>query len=83
MPLLFTAYGVAFAWYLAHGEPARDVARARRTRPWDTQKREPAYADMLGALRRELWAARLSTKAPRRAPFANLRRLLPLLSRAA
>jgi len=83
VPLLFTAYGIAFAWYLAHGQPLRDVQRARRIRPWDTQKSQPAYADMLGALRRELWASRLSTKAPGGPPFAKLRHLLPLLSRAA
>lgn len=83
VPLIFAAYGIVLAWYLAHGQPAQDVARARRTRPWDTEKREPSYADMLAALRRALWTARISAKAPAGAPSTKWRFLLPLLSSAA
>jgi hypothetical protein len=83
VPLIFITYGVVLVWYLAHGQPERDVARARRARPWDTEKKEPAYADMLAALRRELWTARISAEAPRKAAPAKFRFLLPVLSSAA
>ena len=83
VPLIFITYGIVLVWYLAHGQPAEDVARARRARPWDTAKREPAYADMLGALRRELWTARISADLPRTALAAKIRYLLPALSTAA
>lgn len=83
VPLIFVTYGIVLVWYLAHGQPERDVARARRLRPWDTQKKEPAYADMLAALRRELWSARFSAEAPRKAASAKFRFLLPVLSSAA
>ena len=83
VPLVFAAYGVVLAWYLANGKPAKDVCRARKLRPWDTGKAEPSYADMLAAMRRELWTARISAKAPAGAPSAKWRDLLPLLSSAA
>lgn len=83
VPLIFAAYGIVLAWYLANGQPAQDVARARRTRPWDTEKSEPSYADMLAALRRTLWTSRISANAPAGAPFAKWRFLLPVLSSAA
>jgi hypothetical protein len=76
-------YGIVVAWYLAHGEPARDVARARRTRPWDRSKHDVAFADMLGALRLALWRERISTKVAANQPRRNLRSLLPFLETAA
>lgn len=82
-PLLFITYGVVFAWYLRHGSPARDVARARRLRPWDRQKSEPSFDDMLGALRHALWHKRISEYPSLRAVRANNRALLPLLEAAA
>lgn len=83
VPLIFVTYGIVLVWYLAHGRPAKDVARARRARPWDTGKKEPAYADMLAALRRELWTARISAEAPRRAVPSKFRFPLPVLTSAA
>jgi hypothetical protein len=83
VPLIFSAYGLVLAWYLANGKPAADVARARRARPWDTEKRHPSYADMLAALRRTLWTSRISATAPGQALSAKLRLLLPALSSAA
>lgn len=56
--MIFAVYGIVLAWYLAIGKPAKDLARARRARPWDTLKRKPSYADVRGALRRELGTAR-------------------------
>jgi hypothetical protein len=83
VPLIFTAYGIVLVWYLANGNAQKDVARARKARPWDTQKREPAYGDMLVALRRELWTSRFSSQAPGRAAWAKIRSALPFLSAAA
>ncbi len=59
LPLWLLAYGVTVAWYLAHGDPAADVAYARARAPWYRHKRTPSFRDMLGALRRELFKARL------------------------
>jgi hypothetical protein len=46
-------------WYLHHGQAMADVAGARRRSPWYRHKRQPAFADMLRAARRELWRARI------------------------
>jgi len=83
VPLIFAAYGIVLAWYLKNGTPAADVARARSLRPWDTGKRLPAYADMLAALRRTLWSARISAKVPNGGASAKMRFLLPVLTSAA
>ena len=83
MPLIFVTYGLVVAWYLAHGQPAQDVARARALRPWDRAKSAPAYTDMLSALRRTLWQARLSRKALPKGLRQKLAGLLPALARAA
>jgi len=83
VPLIFVTYGLVVAWYLAHGEPAKDVARARAMRPWDRAKSTPAYTDMLSALRRTLWQARLSRKALPKRLCEKLAGLLPVLVRAA
>jgi len=60
VPFAFLAYGLVFVWYLHHGKPALDTARARKSRPWDRQKMNPSYADMVTALRREFWVWRIS-----------------------
>jgi hypothetical protein len=83
VPLLFIAYGLVFAWYLRHGDPAHDVARARRLRPWDRQKSEPSFDDMLAAMRRALWRERISEYPSLRALRMNNRALLPLQETAA
>ncbi len=83
VPLIFVTYGLVVAWYLAHGQPAQDVARARAARPWDRAKATPAYADMLSALRRTLWEARLSRKALPKGLCKKLAGLLPALARVA
>lgn len=83
VPLILTVYGLVFAWYLVHGNPTADVARARRARPWDRQKVAVAYGDMLAAMRRVLWKQRLIATAAPRAVLAKLREFLPLLESAA
>lgn len=82
-PLIFIAHGLVIAWYLRHGNPPSDTKRARRARPWDRQKTEPAFGDMLRALRRTLWRRRLSRHPLLRAVSAKVETLLPMLEAAA
>ena len=58
-PLISCVYGIVVAWYIRYGDVKRDVETARRLAPWYAQKKEPSFADMLNAARRELWDARL------------------------
>lgn len=58
--LVFTAYAVVVLWYLEHGSREDDVARVRSEAPWYRHKQLPSFTDMLAALRRQLWIARLS-----------------------
>lgn len=60
LPLVFVVYAVTVIWYLQHGNPERDVRRARIRAPWNLKKDRPSFADMLIALRREILAGRLS-----------------------
>jgi hypothetical protein len=82
-PLIFLAHAFVLAWYLRHGNPIRDVRRARRRRPWDRQKTDPALADMLQALRRALWRRRLSRSPDLKAVARKVGILLPMLEAAA
>jgi hypothetical protein len=59
-PLIFLAYGIVAIWFFRHGNVDRVVARQRKSKPWYGLKREPAYIDMLAALRREFWGACIS-----------------------
>ncbi|MDJ0765886.1 MAG: transposase [Myxococcota bacterium] len=54
-PFILTVYALVVLWYLGKGSWQEDVGRARRRAPWYRQKREPAFGDMLAALRRHLW----------------------------
>lgn len=54
VPFVMVVYAVVEIWYLTNGNPAADVARARRRAPWNVNKREPSFADMLTAARREI-----------------------------
>jgi hypothetical protein len=45
-------------WYLANGCVEEDVERAHLRAPWYRHKSEPSFGDMLGGLRRHLWAER-------------------------
>jgi hypothetical protein len=58
VPLILTVYGLVVLWYLANGNVSEDVERSRRRAPWYRHKHEPSFGDMLGALRRHLWAER-------------------------
>jgi hypothetical protein len=58
VPFVLTIYGLVVLWYLANGCVEEDVKRARLRAPWYRHKSEPSFGDMLGALRRHLWAER-------------------------
>ncbi len=58
-PMLFFTYALVNLWYLEHGRPEEDVARAKIQAPWYTRKRQPSFSDMLGALRWEIVAGQL------------------------
>lgn len=60
LSLAFAAYDLVVLWYLEHGTPTADVARARAAAPWYLHKAEPSFMDMLAAIRRELWTERFS-----------------------
>ncbi|MHC4491001.1 MAG: IS701 family transposase, partial [Planctomycetota bacterium] len=83
VPLVFVAYALILVWYLRQGDRTRDVATAKRAAPWYRHKREPAFADMLAALRRDLWVARLSRNPDASAHSQKLARILPLWALAA
>lgn len=77
VPVAFVAYALVVVWYLRHGDPARDVRRSKEVAPWYTQKEHPSFLDMLAALRRELWASRLSDEPLLKRAGAKVRDLLP------
>jgi len=57
VPFIFAAYSTVVFWYFKHGDVETDVQRAKKRAPWYRQKREPAFGDMLLALRREILRA--------------------------
>ena len=59
-PLIFLAYAVVVIWYLENGRPQEDLKRARKRMSWYRTKTAPSFNDMLVALRRQIWAGRLS-----------------------
>ena len=59
-PFACIVYSIVVAWYLQHGNPARDVRESREEAPWYNSKSSISVMDMLVTLRRECWAARLS-----------------------
>ena len=60
LPLAFVSYGIVVLWYLQNGQADADVSRLRQWAPWHRKKTAPSFHDMLVALRREIWAGRLS-----------------------
>jgi len=78
VPLAFVAYALVLLWYLRRGDRKRDVARARRSAPWYRHKKHLAFADMLAALRFDLWAARLSRNPDDRRDAQKPGRTFPL-----
>ena len=56
-PMAWFVLSVTVLWYAVAG---KDGARVRRARPWYTRRKEPTFADMLGALRLQLWQGRIA-----------------------
>jgi hypothetical protein len=83
VPLAFVAYALVLVWYLRHGDTRADISRAKRAAPWYRHKRNPAFTDMLAALRRDLWVQRVSQNAPGMQDRQKIEDLLPLWALAA
>jgi hypothetical protein len=54
VPFGFLCRAIVILWYTLHGDVKADLDRRLKIAPWYRQKRAPAFADMLIALRREL-----------------------------
>lgn len=78
VPFIFCHYGVVLLWYFRHGKPDKDVARVCKKSPWlRGKKKEPSFADMLAALRREFWCARISSYPSLRGLRRKIAQLIP------
>jgi hypothetical protein len=60
---------VTVLWYAAVGKSAKQV---RRDRPWYRHKKTPTFADMLGALRLNLWDERITTRSGQTTPTPKI-----------
>jgi hypothetical protein len=56
-PMAWFVLSLTVLWYALAGRHGRQV---RRERPWYKDKKGPALADMLGALRLQLWEGRIT-----------------------
>jgi hypothetical protein len=54
VPFGFLCRAMVILWYTLYGDAKEDLERRLKIAPWYRQKRAPAFADMLVALRREL-----------------------------
>ena len=83
VPLIFLTYALVVVWFHQHGNVRAAVNRQRQRKPWYGQKRHPAYVDMVAALRREFWAARLSRYPSLRPHRAKVMQLMESIAYAA
>ena len=60
VPVQFMAYSLVVVWYHRHGDGRGDVAARVDRRPWYAAKTEPAFSDMIAALRRVIIKHRIS-----------------------
>ena len=60
LSMVFCSNALTLLWYLKHGNPQEDVAWAKKEAKWYRQKTLPSFNDMLAAIRKKLWVARLS-----------------------
>jgi DDE superfamily endonuclease len=58
-PMAWFVQSVTILWYAVAG---REGSQVERDRPWYTTKKTPTFADMLGALRLQLWEHHVSTR---------------------
>ena len=72
VPFGMLCQSLTIAWYALYGEAEKDVRRRRLTAPWYRQKREPSFADMLVALRREIICAQYIQGLPQRGGTAKI-----------
>jgi hypothetical protein len=75
VPFGFLCHTITLCWYALHGDAAGDVGRRRLAAPWYRQKRSPAFADMLVALRRELIGAEFRQGTPAQRSHGEIERL--------
>jgi hypothetical protein len=77
-PLAWFVLSLTVRWYAGAGKDGKQV---RRRRPWYTGRKEPTFADMLGALRPQLWEGRITgTSEAAEAPPEVLEMLVHWLS---
>lgn len=58
-PMAWFVQSVTILWYAVAG---KDGSQVQRDRPWYTGKKTPTFADMLGALRLQLWENHVSSR---------------------
>jgi len=54
VPAIFFTYTLVYLWYLDHGHPEQDTARAHAAAPWYRSKKAPSFPDILATLRWEI-----------------------------
>ena len=75
--LALASYALVVIWYLEHGAPKKDVRWAQAEAPWYTHKSSVSFNDMLAAIRREIWTARISKNPLLKGMVEKIRGLLP------
>jgi hypothetical protein len=68
-PMSWFVSSASVLWYAAVGKKGKQV---RRDRPWYTHKKTPTFADMLGALRLNLWHERITTRSGKPTPTPKI-----------
>lgn len=64
VPFQLLAYSLVVVWYRWHGDGQADVAARRYHQPWYQSKTDPAFSDMITALRRQVIEHRISCRVP-------------------
>jgi hypothetical protein len=64
VPFALLVHTLVITWYARHGHDPAAIGERRRAQPWYRTKTEPAFEDMLTALRRVLICARISGGSP-------------------
>ena len=68
-PMSWFVSSVSVLWYAAVGKRGKQV---RRDRPWYKHKKGPTFADMLGALRLNLWDERITRRSGTSVPTPKM-----------
>ena len=76
-PMAWFVASLTVVWYAASG---KDGPQVHRDRPWYTQKTTPAFADMLGALRLQLWENRITRVSKTTEPNTDMPEILKTLT---